>query len=121
MLKTDERGGAVLQYTVTGRIRRIPLPKCGTSKKGEWRMASVFLECFEEGVNGSAQLYLVTFDDYLGETLENLGVGKDVKATFHIEVREKFDNCSISLMLDSIELLTAGENFILNGKKGGDK
>lgn len=117
MIKSDERGSAVLQYTVTGRIRRIPLPKMGHSSKGDWKMASVYLECFEEGVNGSAPLFLVTFDDYLAETIENLGVGKDVKVTFHIAVREKFDNCSISLVIDDIEMLTDGENFLIG--KGG--
>lgn len=121
MLKTDSTGRSVLQYTVTGRIRRLPLPKSGISKKGmEWKMGSAVLEAIEEGVEGSAELYLVTFDEFLIEELEMIGVGKNVKATFHIDVRSYYDSYNVSCILDAIEGCTEGESFLYNTKKKDD-
>lgn len=121
MLKTDNTGRSVLQYTVTGKIRRIPLPKSGTSRKGfEWKMGSVVLEVTEEGVEGSAELYLVTFDEFLIEELEMIGIGKNVKATFHIDVRSYYDSYKVSLILDAIDGCTDGESFLYNVKKKDD-
>lgn len=118
MLKTDSTGRSVLQYTVTGRIRRLPLPKSGISKKGnEWKMGSAVLEVMEEGVEGSAELYLVTFDEFLIEELEMIGIGKNVKATFHIDVRSYYDSYNVSCILDAIEGCTDGENRLYNTKK----
>lgn len=118
MLKTDSTGRSVLQYTVTGRIRRLPLPKSGISKKGvAWKMGSVVLEVMEEGVEGSAELYCVSFDEFLIEELEMLGVGKNVKATFHIDVRSYYDSYNVSCILDAIEGCTAGEDRLYNTKK----
>ena len=121
MLKTDSTGRSVLQYTVTGRIRRIPLPKSGISKKGvAWQMGSVVLEVMEEGVDGSAELYMVTFDEYLIEELDMIGIGKNVKATFHIDVRSYYDSYNVSCILDAIEGCTDGESFLYNTKKKDD-
>lgn len=118
MLKTDSTGRSVLQYTVTGRIRRLPLPKSGISKKGiEWKMGSAVLEVMEEGVEGSAELYLVTFDEFLIEELDMIGIGKNVKATFHIDVRSYYDSYNVSCILDAIEGCTDGENRLYNTKK----
>lgn len=118
MLKTDSTGRSVLQYTVTGRIRRLPLPKSGVSKKGnEWKMGSVVLEVMEEGVEGSAELYLVTFDEFLIEELDMIGIGKNVKATFHIDVRSYYDSYNVSCILDAIEGCTDGESFLYKTKK----
>lgn len=118
MLKTDSTGRSVLQYTVTGRIRRLPLPKSGISKKGvAWKMGSAVIEVMEEGVEGSAELYCVSFDEFLIEELEMLGVGKNVKATFHIDVRSYYDSYNVSCILDAIEGCTDGENRLYNTKK----
>lgn len=115
MLKADSTGRSVLQYTVTGRIRRLPLPKSGISKKGvEWHMGSAVIEVMEEGVAGSAELYLVTFDDFLIEQLELIGVGKNVKATFHIDVRSYYESYNVSCILDAIEGMTMAESYIYN-------
>lgn len=118
MLKTDSTGRSVLQYTVTGRIRRLPLPKSGVSKRGiEWKMGAVVIEVMEEGVDGSAELYCVSFDEFLIEELEMIGVGKNVKATFHIDVRSYYDSYNVSCILDAIEGCTDGENRLYNTKK----
>ena len=118
MLKTDSTGRSVLQYTVTGKIRRLPLPKSGISKKGiEWKMGSAGLEVMEEGVEGSAELYCVTFDEFLIEELELIGIGKNVKATFHIDVRSYYDSYNVSCILDAIEGMTDSESLLYNTKK----
>lgn len=122
MLKADSTGRSVLQYTVTGRIRRLPLPKSGVSKKGvAWHMGSAVIEVMEEGVAGSAELYLVTFDDFLIEELEMIGVGKNVKATFHIDVRSYYESYNVSCILDAIEGMTMEESFLYNTKKKNAK
>lgn len=122
MLRDDGTGRCLLEYEVTGRIRRVPLPLMGTSRRGiEWRMGSVVLEVVEEGVNGSAELYLVTFDDELTEMIDVIGVGKDVKARFHIETRAYFDSYKVSCILDSIEGCTDGEDRLYNTKRKNGK
>ena len=119
MLKVDDTGRGVLQYEVQGVIRRIPLERRGNTKKGvPWVLGSMLMEVGEEGVNGSAQLYLVTFDEYLIETINTIGVGKQVKVKFHVETRERYDSYSVSAILDEIEMLTEGENFVIGkGRK----
>ena len=118
MLKVDDTGRGVLQYEVVGRIRRIPIPRTGTTKKGiPWTLGGCLLEVFEAGAEGSAQLYLTTFDTELMELLETIGVGKDVRAMFHVETRERYDGYSVSCILDSVNGLTEGENFIYGKPK----
>lgn len=114
MIKTDKTGVSVLQYEVCGVIRRLPLPKRGVSKKGfDWVMGSALMECYDEDEKGSARLFLITFDSFLVERLETIGVGKKVKVKYHIDVREKFDSCSVSAVLDEVDLMTDGESFLL--------
>lgn len=118
MIQTDETGRGVLQYEVQGVIRRIPLERRGNTKKGvPWVLGSLLMEVGEEGVNGSAQLYLVTFDEYLIETINTIGVGKKVKVKWHIDCRERYDSFSVSAILDDIELMTDGENFLLGKER----
>lgn len=118
MLKTDSTGRSVLQYTVTGKIRRLFEPKSGKSQRGfEWTLGKVVLEVSEDGVDGSAELYCVTFDNFLIEQLELIGVGKKVKATFHIDVRSYYDSYNVSCILDAIEGCTEAESFLYNTKK----
>ena len=120
MIKTDETGRSFLSYVSTGRIARIPMEKRGKSAKNhEWVLGSILLEVFdpEDRQNGSARLCLVTFDPMLIEQMNTIGVGKDVKVRWHVDVRDNFDNYKVSLILDEIEFLTEGENFMLNKKK----
>ena len=121
MIKTDETGRSFLTFENTGRIARIPMERRGKSARGhEWVLGSVLLEVFdEENRSGSARLCLLTFDEILIEQMNTIGVGKDVKVRWHVDVRDAFDNYKVSLVLDEIEFLTEGENFVLgNGKKG---
>jgi len=121
MIKTDETGRSFLTFENTGRIARIPMERRGKSARGhEWVLGSVLLEVFdEENRSGSARLCLLTFDEMLIEQMNTIGVGKDVKVRWHVDVRDAFDNYKVSLVLDEIEFLTEGENFVLgNGKKG---
>ncbi len=122
MIKTDETGRSFLSYNSTGRIARIPMEKRGRSVRNhEWVLGSILLEVFdpEDRQNGSARLCLITFDEMLIEQMNTIGVGKDVKVRWHVEVRDNFDNYKVSLVLDEIEFLTEGENFVLgNGKRG---
>lgn len=122
MIKTDETGRSFLSYESTGRIARIPMEKRGKSARNhEWVLGSILLEVFdpEDRQNGSARLCLITFDEMLIEQMNTIGVGKDVKVRWHVDVRDAFDNYKVSLILDEIEFLTEGENFVLgNGKRG---
>jgi len=120
MIKTDETGRSFLSYKSMGRIARIPMEKRGKSAKGhEWVLGSILIEVFDpdDRQNGSARLCLVTFDEMLIEQMNTIGVGKDVKVRWHVDVRDAFDNYKVSLVLDEIEFLTEGENFMLNKKK----
>jgi len=119
MIKTDETGRSFLSYESTGRIARIPMERRGKSARGhEWVLGSILLEVFdEENRSGSARLVLMTFDEMLIEQMNTIGVGKDVKVRWHVDVRDNFDNYKVSLVLDEIEFLTEGENFMLNKKK----
>lgn len=114
MIKTDETGKGILCYEVSGAIRRIPLQKRGVSRKNiPWTLGSILLEVGEDGVNGSAPLFLVTFNEELIERFERIGVGKNVKVVFHIETREFMDRFNVSCVLDSIDLVSERENYIL--------
>ena len=122
MIKDDRNGRYVLQYEVEGVIRRLPLERRGVSKAGrEWTMGQVLLEVSEEGVDGSAQLHLITWSEEMVEMLNRIGVGKRVKSTFHVECKEYFDNYKTSLILDGIEMLSDGENYLIGKKKGENK
>lgn len=118
MIKTDETGRSFLSYESTGRIARIPMERRGKSARGhEWVLGSVLLEVFdEENRSGSARLCLLTFDEILIEQMNTIGVGKDVKVRWHVDVRDNFDNYKVSLVLDSIEGMTMAESYIYNIK-----
>lgn len=119
MLKVDETGRGVLQFESTGVVRRIPLERRGHTKGGkEWTLGGVLLEVGEEGVAGSAQLYLITFEDELIEQINIIGVGKHVRVKYHIETKEYYDSFRVSVILDEIGLMTDAENFLIGkGKK----
>lgn len=117
MIKTDETGRSFLSFENTGRIARIPMERRGKSARGhEWVLGSILLEVFDEERNGSARLVLMTFDEMLIEQMNTIGVGKDVKVRWHVDVRDNFDNYKTSLMLDSIEGMTMAESYIYNIK-----
>lgn len=120
MLKTDSTGRSFLSFENTGRIARLPMERRGKSARGhEWVLGSILLEVFDEERNGSARLVLMTFDEMLIEQMNTIGVGKDVKVRWHVDVRDNFDNYKVSLVLDEIEGLSEGENFLYNTKKKG--
>lgn len=119
MLKIDETGRGVLQYESIGVVRRIPLERRGKTRGGkEWTLGGLLIEAGEEGVDGSAQLFLVTFDEYLIEQINVIGVGKMVRTRWHVESKEYYDSFRTSIILDDIELMTEGENFLIGkGRK----
>ena len=105
MIKTNEKGSGVLSFTAKGVIRRIPIEKRGTSKRGvEWTLGGVCLEVSEDGCEGSAMLYLIAWGDELVEEINRLGVGKKVKANYHIETREMYDSFRTDVVLDDINI-----------------
>lgn len=118
MIKTDETGRSFLSYESTGRIARLPMERRGKSARGhEWVLGSILLEVFdEENRSGSARLCLLTFDEILIEQMNTIGVGKDVKVRWHVDVRDNFDNYKVSLVLDEIEGMTMAESYIYNIK-----
>ena len=122
MINTDETGRSFLSFENTGRIARLPMERRGKSARGhEWVLGSILLEVFdEENRNGSARLVLTTFDEMLIEKMNTIGVGKDVKVRWHVDVRDNFDGYKVSLMLDSIDGISVGESFLYNTKKKGD-
>ena len=119
MLKIDDTGRGVLQFESTGVIRRIPLERRGHTKGGkEWILGGCLLEVGEEGVAGSAQLYLITFNEELIEQINVIGVGKNVRVKYHLETKEYYDSFRVSVILDEIGGLTDGEDFVYGkGKK----
>lgn len=121
MLRTDATGRGVLQYEVTGRIARIPLERRGTSARGiPWVLGGCLLEVFEEGVEGSARLYLITWEDGMVELLNMIGVGKDVRVVFHIETRDRYDSYNVSAVIDSINGLNDNEDYLYGTRKKGE-
>ena len=122
MITQDNTGKYLLAYENNAVIRRIPMPKMGVSKNGrEWSMGSVLLEAYDEDESVSAELFLIYWNDELmTEQIERLGCGKKVRVKWHVETLPKFDSYNVSLILDDIELLTDGENFLI-GKKGEKK
>ena len=120
MIKEGKDGRLLMQQTVSGVVRRIPLEKTGISKKGvEWTLGGVLIEASEEGFDGSVPLFFSTFDSELIELINRIGVGKDVVVTFHIECSAYYDNYRTNLVLDSIEGKSDAENFIYGIKKKG--
>ena len=119
MITQNELGKYVLSQEVTGIIRRIPIESRGVSKGGrEWVLGKVVLEVYEEGKEGSAQIYLTTFDEELTEMIQMLGVGKRVVVQFHIDVKEFYDSYRINLILDSISGMSENEDYVYGTKKG---
>lgn len=117
MVQTDNTGRSVLSFEAVGRIERLPMVKTGTSRRGnEWKLGSCLMEVYNEGRTQSARLFLTTFDELLIEQMHTIGVGKDVRVRYHVDVREHYDTYTVSLMLDEIGFMTDGENFLL-GKK----
>lgn len=115
MLVNDGTGRFLLTYENTAVIRRIPLEKRGTSRRGvEWTLGSTLVEVLgDDDESNSAQLFLVTFDEELIEQLNIIGVGKKVKIRWHVETRESYESYKVAAMLDSIEMLTDGENYMI--------
>lgn len=121
MIKEGKNGMLMMQQTVSGVVRRIPLVKTGLSKKGvEWALGGVLIEATEEGFNGSVPLFFSTFDTELIELINRIGVGKEVVVTFHIECSAYYDNYRTNLVLDSIEGKNSSENFLYGINSKGD-
>lgn len=121
MIKEGKNGMLLMQQTVSGVVRRIPLTRNGISKKGvEWELGGVLIEASEEGFNGSVPLFISTFDTELIELINRIGVGKEVVVTFHIECSAYYDNYRTNLVLDSIEGKNENENFIYGINKKGE-
>jgi hypothetical protein len=121
MIKDDGNGRLLMQQTVSGVVRRIPLTRNGISKKGvEWELGGVLIEASEEGFNGSVPLFISTFDSELIELINRIGVGKEVVVTFHIECSAYYDNYRTNLVLDSIEGKNEAENFIYGINRKGE-
>ena len=122
MITQNELGKYVLSQEVTGIIRRIPIESRGVSRSGrEWVLGKVVLEVYEEGKEGSAQIYLTTFDEELTEMIQMLGVGKRVKAVYHVDVKEYYDSYRTNLILDSISGMNENEDYVYGTKKGETK
>lgn len=120
MIQKDETGKGLLSFTMNAVIRRIPLEKRGTGRRGTpWTLGSVVVEAYEDDEHDSAMLFLTTFNEELIEEINILGVGKRVQVKFHINVRENFDSYKTDLTLDEISALTEAENYMIG--KGGKK
>lgn len=121
MIKNDGTGRYTLGFESEGVIRRIPLERRGVSKRGtEWTLGGLLVEIEEDGCEGSAQLFLSTFNEELIEQINVIGVGKRVRLSYHIECKEYFDNYKTNIILDAIDGCTEGENFLYNTKKKDD-
>ena len=113
MLETDRTGKTLLTFEATGRISRIPIERRGTSSGGhEWVLGGVALEVFEEGVEGSAQLYITTWDEEKIELINRIGVGKNVKVKYRLETREKFNKLQTDVLLVDIAGMSDDEDFL---------
>lgn len=122
MIKEGKNGMLMMQQTVCGVVRRIPLTRNGISKRGvEWELGGVLIEASEEGFNGSVPLFISTFDTELIEVINRIGVGKEVVVTFHIECSAYYDNYRTNLVLDSICGKNENENFLYGINKKGEK
>lgn len=118
MIENDGTGRYTLSYECEAVLRRIPLEKRGLTKKGnEWVLGGCLVEAVEDGSEGSAQLYLATFDPELIELVNVIGVGKRVRVKFHIETREYYDSFRTSAILDGIRMTSDGEDFLVGGRK----
>lgn len=122
MIEKQQDGKYLMTFETNAVIRRIPMPRYGTSKSGkDWSLGSVLVEAYDEDESASAQLFLITWDELMIEQIERLGVGKKVSIRYHIDVREKFDSYNVSLVIDDIEMLSDGENYLIGKKKGEKK
>lgn len=118
MITQDSTGKCLLSFENNATIRRIPLERRGMTKKGiPWELGSCLVEVFDNEQNCSAQLFLVTFEPELIEQINVIGVGKNVKIRWHIDCRERYDSYSLSAILDEIEMLTDGENFVIGKRR----
>lgn len=119
MIEKQQDGRYLLSFECNAIIRRVPIPRYGTSKSGrDWSLGSVLVEAYEEDESASAQLFLITWDELMIEQIERLGVGKKVKIKYHLEVKERFDSYNLSAIIDDISLATENENFLIGKKKG---
>lgn len=120
MLKGDGTGKYLLSFQNEALIRRIPLERRGVTNGREWVLGGLLCEVFEPDTEGSAELYLITFDGLLIEQINRIGVGKRVKIAYHIETRQRYDSYNVSAVLDSIQGLSENEDFIYGTKKKGE-
>lgn len=119
MIKTDSLGKYVMALETDAVIRRIPIPKCGTSPRGvEWALGSLIVEAYDEDETKSAELCFNSFDPEMIELFERIGVGKRVHICYHISCRRVYDNYHISLMVDSISGMNENEDYVYGTKKG---
>lgn len=122
MIKSDSLGKYVMALETDAVIRRIPIPKYGTSQRGvEWTLGSLIVEAYDQDETKSAELCFNSFDPEMIELFERIGVGKRVHICYHISCRRVYDNYHISLMVDSIVGLSDGEDYLYGTKKGGTK
>ena len=120
MIRTNAVGKYVLTYEATGVIRRLPVESRGTSRRGtEWMHGNVWLEVFEEGVDGSVPLCLSTWDEEMWETLNRIGIGKKIRVKYHVECSEYYDGARISFLIDEVGGMSDGEDYIYGTRKGG--
>lgn len=120
MLKGDGTGRFMFSFENEAVIRRIPLERRGVTNGREWVLGSALFEVFEGGMEGSAEMYLITFNEELIEQLNRIGIGKRVKIGWHIETRPRYDSYNVSAILDSIQGCSDGENFIYGTKEKGE-
>lgn len=113
MIKEDRTGRRVLSYESVGRIERLPAVKTGVSRSGnEWRLGPCLLEVYGDDRSQSARLFLTTFDEFLIEQVHAIGVGKEVRVRWHVDVREHYDSYMVSLVLDEVHGMTDAEDFV---------
>lgn len=120
MLKGDGTGRYLLSYENEALIRRIPLERRGVTNGREWVLGGLLCEVFEPESEGSAELYLITFEELLIEQINRIGVGKKVRIAYHIDTRPRYDSYNVSAVLDSIQGLSDGEDFVFGTKKKGE-
>ena len=117
----EQDGKRILQYEVNAIVRRIPVEKRGISATGkEWLLGTLIVEAFDDNENESVELMLTTFDEEVYESVVRIGVGKKVRVTFHIDTWQRKGRYSVSCILDAINGLTEGEDFLYGINKKGE-